>query len=260
MSIDPDKVDGKFETTRFATLTYDRYRAMARDSSLSLNERMGMPDAFRDGFEDAILADITAKLPSFLGERQTIVDIGCGCGLLTLKLMEMCAERGHRLVMIDAPEMLELLPDAEHVVKIPGAFPDCLEEVRAVAPEGADVVLVYGVLQVIFGSADIFGFATSAARLLRPHGQLLFGDISNISKTRRFLATPEGVEHHKAYMRTDEPPTLSTFLDEDGKIDDSVILALLMRLRSSGFEAYVVPQPVGLPLANRREDILVARR
>ncbi|QIB32707.1 class I SAM-dependent methyltransferase [Ancylobacter pratisalsi] len=260
MAIKPDKVDGKYETSRFAELSYDRFRAMARDSTLSLNERMGMPDAFRDGYEDAIMADICAKLPVLGEEGRTIVDIGCGCGLLTLKIMELCAARGHRLIMVDSPEMLELVPDAPHIVKVPGAFPDCKQAIRAEAPEGADGILIYGVLQVIFGSADIFGFAADASRLLRPHGQLLFGDISNFSKTRRFLATPEGVEHHKAYMRTNEPPVVPPFPEDDARIDDSVIFALLMRLRGSGFEAYVMPQAADLPLANRREDILVVRR
>jgi SAM-dependent methyltransferase len=260
MSINPDKVDGKFETTRFATLSYERFRTMARDNSLSLNERMGMPDAFRDGFEDAILADVESKLPAVTEQGRTIIDIGCGCGLLTQKLIALCEARGHKLVLVDSPEMLELLPDAAHVTKVPGAFPDCAEAIRAAAPEGGDAILIYGVLQVIFGSADIFSFTSEAARLLRPHGHLMFGDIANISKTKRFLSTPEGIEYHKAYMRTNEPPTVAAFLEDDAKMDDSVIFALMMRLRASGFEAYVLPQSSALPLANRREDIVVVRR
>jgi hypothetical protein len=46
---------------------------------------------------------------------------------------------------------------------------------------------------------------------------------------------------------------------EAGRIDDAFLLAVVMRCRSAGFDAYLVPQSEDLPLANRREDILIAR-
>ena len=46
---------------------------------------------------------------------------------------------------------------------------------------------------------------------------------------------------------------------EPGKIDDAVILGLLARSRAAGFDAYVVTQPEELPMATRREDILIRR-
>jgi hypothetical protein len=49
---------------RFAGLTYERFRALAQDSRLSASERVGFPDAMREGYEDAILADLVAKLPA----------------------------------------------------------------------------------------------------------------------------------------------------------------------------------------------------
>ena len=42
-------------------------------------------------------------------------------------------------------------------------------------------------------------------------------------------------------------------------IDDAVVFALLQRSRLAGFDAYVVPQDSALPMANRREDILIIR-
>jgi hypothetical protein len=37
------------------------------------------------------------------------------------------------------------------------------------------------------------------------------------------------------------------------------VFALLGRARAAGFDAYVVPQGAALPLANRREDVLITR-
>jgi hypothetical protein len=33
----------------------------------------------------------------------------------------------------------------------------------------------------------------------------------------------------------------------------------MMRARNQGFEAYLLPQGDGLPMANRREDILITK-
>ena len=46
---------------------------------------------------------------------------------------------------------------------------------------------------------------------------------------------------------------------DTGKIDDAVVFEILERARESGFDAYVAPQPDELPMANRREDILIVR-
>jgi hypothetical protein len=37
------------------------------------------------------------------------------------------------------------------------------------------------------------------------------------------------------------------------------MMALIMRARSAGFDGYVVPQAPNLPMANRREDILILK-
>ena len=42
-------------------------------------------------------------------------------------------------------------------------------------------------------------------------------------------------------------------------MDDSVVMSVLMRCRNQGFDAYILPQSQSLPMANRREDILVVR-
>jgi hypothetical protein len=52
---------------------------------------------------------------------------------------------------------------------------------------------------------------------------------------------------------------VSAFDPPTDRIDDGVILGIVDRMRRRGFDAYVVPQSESLPLANRREDILIVR-
>jgi hypothetical protein len=42
-----------------------------------------------------------------------------------------------------------------------------------------------------------------------------------------------------------------------GEMDDAVVAALVARARAAGTDAWVLPQPTRLPMANRREDILL---
>ena len=121
------------------------------------------------------------------------------------------------------------------------------------------MVLAYSVLSVVFADSNPFHFLDRAAALLRNGGHLLVGDIPNASKLRRFLASEAGVSYHKQYMRTEEPPPISAFDAPSDRIDDGVILGIVDRMRRRGFDAYIVPQSESLPLANRREDILIVR-
>ena len=60
-------------------------------------------------------------------------------------------------------------------------------------------------------------------------------------------------------LATDEPPDVRFNNLEPGVIDDSVVAAVLSRARLQGYDAYVMPQSPDLPMANRREDILIIR-
>jgi hypothetical protein len=155
--------------------------------------------------------------------------------------------------------MLAHLPQPANVHKVAGRFPANEELIKDQIPEGADVVLVYGVLSVVFVDSNPFLFLDRAAALLRNGGHLLVGDVPNASKLRRFLASDAGVRYHKAYMRTEEPPSIGAFDPPNDQIDDGVILGIVDRMRRRGFDAYVIPQSESLPLANRREDILILR-
>lgn len=95
--------------------------------------------------------------------------------------------------------------------------------------------------------------------LLAPRGCALIGDIPNVSKRKRFLASDAGIEFHRQFMKTDRPPEVAFNRLKRGEIDDAVLAALVQRAQAAGCDAYVVPQAAGLRFANRRDDLLIRR-
>jgi len=247
------------EHLRFDGLTYDAFRQRATDPTLSRHEKVGFPDSYREGREEAIFADMVAKLPQLAGRGRCVVEIGPGCGALPTALIELCESRDHAVTMIDAPEMLDLLPRSRAVRLLPGRFPqDCT---RALAELAGSVhaVIAYSVVQYVFAEGDLWRFLDCALALLAPGGALLVGDVPNSSMRNRFLASDAGQRHHRQYSGRDEAPPLRFGRPTPGEIDDGVILGMLMRARNAGFHSFVLPQDPALPMANRREDLLFTR-
>lgn len=244
---------------RFKNLTYEGFKELAGDKTLSCYEKIGFPDEYRQGKETDIFNDILIKMPRLQKRGKVVVDIGCGCSELPLMIMDLCEQNDHELILIDSAEMLELLPDRPRVKKLAAYFPEECADFLDEYSGKADFIICYSVLHYIFAETNLFSFLDSALSLLREEGAILIGDIPNISKRKRFFASNTGVAFHKAFMQTDEPPEVYFNNIEAGQIDDAVIFALLQRARAAGYDAYVVPQSAGLPMANRREDILICR-
>lgn len=238
--------------------SYEAFRERARDPALSLNEKCAIPEIFRAGQSARIFADICAKLPLLGQPGSNILDIGAGCSDLAHHIVDETGRNGQLLTAIDSPEMLSLLPDRPHLTKIEGPFPQCLKDAAcAIGP--FDVVLVYSVVQTVFAEANLFAFVDAAAQLLNDRGQLLIGDIPNAAMRKRFMASAGGAAYHKVhYPRLPEPDVVFNKL-EPGEIDDGVVLGLIARMRAAGLHAFVLPQAADLPMANRREDILIVR-
>jgi hypothetical protein len=115
------------------------------------------------------------------------------------------------------------------------------------------------VLHYVFVDVGFFRFLDVSLSLLAPGGQMLIGDIPNISKRKRFFSSETGVSFHKDYMKTDEAPVVEFNQIEHDQIDDAVVMSIIQRARLQGFDAYLLPQDQALPMANRREDILIIR-
>jgi hypothetical protein len=251
MMVDQSDID------RFKDLDFDDFRRLAKEPGISQNQRIGFPDSYRDGFAEGILGDICAKLPILTASNGTVVDIGPGCSELSEKLIELCARHQHNLILVDSTEMLDLLPDASFITKVPGRFPDNIGALKSLLPEGADVVLSYSVLHYMLHDFDIESISNSVARLLRNDGWALLGDIPNISKRKRFFSSAEGRAYHRKYTGKDENPTELLNEPEEGKITDRTLEEFITCFRRNGLAARVVEQDSRLPMANRREDLLI---
>lgn len=236
--------------------SFDDFKKLATDSSLASYEKVGFGAQHRKDTEAAIFPDFLSKLTRLGEPGITVVDIGCGCSLPARQLIEHCSAQGNRLVLVDSAEMLANLPNSPDVEKHSHQFPGDQRFLEAWRHK-ADVVICYSVIHAIYPYQNVFSFVDAAASLLRPGGQMLMGDIANLSKKSRFLSSDTGKAFHRQWSG-EEPPSQARWTEYDG-FDDSVILHLMLRYRSMGMETYLLPQADGLPMNNTREDLLVCK-
>lgn len=243
---------------QFANIAFEDFRRLATEESLSKYERIGFPDSYRAGFEEKIFSDIRSKLTNLEGKQRNVLDIGPGCSDLPSMLIALCRDNGHSLALVDSAEMLTHLPDEPFIEKVAALYPNCPDYIDRMKGR-LDAVLCYSVLHYVLVDAAFFRFLDMSLSLLAPGGQMLIGDIPNASKRKRFFASETGVQFHQSFMKTTDRPEVAFNQIEHDQIDDSVVFAMLQRARLAGFDAYVVPQNASLPMANRREDILIVR-
>lgn len=238
---------------------YEIFRDMAKNQKLSLNEKIGFPDNYRQGFDDYIIEDIIKKTPVITEKKRLkVLDIGSGCSEVARKLQMLCEEREHKLFLADSQEMLDLAPNNDFITKIPGMFPSTFDMIKDVS-QGVDVIICYSVFHYIFVDANVWKFLDCLMLLLNDGGQVIIGDIPNVSKRKRFFASSNGVKFHQSFMNTDGKPEVNFNCIEFGKIDDSLLTSLVLKCQSSGLDAYIVPQDEKLPFANRRDDIIIRK-
>jgi len=97
----------------------------------------------------------------------------------------------------------------------------------------------------------------AAAELLATGGQLLIGDIPNQNMRSRFIDSVAGHEYNRRLWGHDAPPP--SVVQDDGPLTDELLLDLVRQLRAQGLHAWLAPQSPTLPMANRREDLIVRR-
>ncbi len=249
----------KNNTERFRTLGYKDFQRMAQDPTLSPYEKIGFPDAYREGKEWDIWQDIQRKMPAFAQRGATLMDIGCGCSDLVGYLIEHTRTMEQHLILLDSAEMLALVPDAPHITKIAGFYPKETPQIWQEYAEKVDGILLYSVFHYTFVEDNIYQFIDRTMQLLRAGGQFLIGDIPNASKRRRFFATPTGIAFHQAYTQSTTLPPAHSFDLQSDQIDDGVLFGILQRYRNAGHESYLLPQSSALPMSNRREDLLICK-
>lgn len=208
--------------------------------------------------EEFILDDLLNKITNLKETKKSVLDIGPGCSHLPKLLIDLCAEKKHKLVFNDSEEMLSFHEDNKYLHKISGMFPGSFNEISAIE-EQYDVILCYSVFHYIFLETNVWDFLDKSLMLLKPGGQLLIGDIPNISKRKRFFLSEAGIKYHQSFMKTSDKPEILFNKIEEKQIDDTVLIGLMMRAQASGFDAYLVPQDKKLPMHNRRDDILITR-
>lgn len=249
----------KENLSNFANLTFDDFRKLAKDPTLSRHEKVGFPDSYREGKEEDIFCDICEKLTNLSLPNKSIFEIGPGCSELPVMLSQICAKSGGCLVFVDSEEMLSHLPQAAHITKYAGTFPSALGDDFEKWEGKVDAIVAYSVIQYVFVEGNLWEFIDRCLALLAEGGEILLGDVPNITMRKRFFSSGAGAASHRQFTGRDERLEVLFNKLEPGQMDDSVVLAILARARAQGFHAWVVPQSPYLPMANRREDILIRK-
>jgi|688.fasta_scaffold323618_2 SAM-dependent methyltransferase len=238
--------------------TFDNFKERANDKNLSKWEKIGFPDSYRKGFEELIFEDISSKVK--IKDANYILDIGCGCSELVEQFMSYANSKEQKLFLVDSQEMLDNI-DLRFINKnttlIPGRFPDPIV-LNSLFNNTFDVIIIYSVIQYVFINQSVFHFIHECLKFLKPGGRLLIGDIPNYQARQRFLNSEVGLEFLSKASQVNN--TIELKHENIERIDDSVIMSMLLRFRNFGCETYLLPQPKKLPFSNRREDILIIKR
>jgi hypothetical protein len=252
--------ENKSDFERFKNLSFEDFKKLANDDSLSMYQKIGFPDSYRKGKEEAIFADICRKLQISESRRAsglTFLDIGPGCSELPVLIINYFKAMNAKILLVDSQEMLDQLPEDASIQKFAGYFPSDVSELVNEYQNKIDYIVGYSIFHYVFYNSCVFKFLDIAVSLLKPGGKLLIGDIPNISKRKRFFSTDTGVAFHKEFTQTDTLPEVQHFKLEPASIDDGVLMGIVQRYRNFGFEAYLLPQNDDLPMSNRREDLLI---
>jgi hypothetical protein len=254
------KLDNQSDFERFKNLSFGDFKKLAKDDSLSIYQKIGFPDDYRKGKESDIFQDIHQKMAFDIdAKNKVLLDIGPGCSELPLMILEFCAQNGHQALLVDSKEMLSQLPSQDGVYKYEGYFPDDVPQLIHEYQGKVDYIIAYSVFHYVFYNTCIYKFIDRALSLLKPGGKFLIGDIPNISKRNRFFLTEKGINFHKEFTRTNTMPEIKNLQQDPAQIDDGLLMGIMQRYRGSGFDCYLLPQIPGLPMENRREDLLICK-
>jgi cyclopropane fatty-acyl-phospholipid synthase-like methyltransferase len=245
--------------------TMNAYEAFGRVAQeVAAPTVIGGRHAFHDEDPEAVrqrnVEDVVAKLQPRSADR--LLDIGCGVGFLLTPLAAHATEA----VGIDHPACIAryaALGTPPNVRLIGGRWPET-------DIDGTfDRVLAYSVLQYLHDADTARAFIQKCIDVLRPGGRVLLGEIPNEDLRRRFQRSSFGRQveaewlRRKARLTPDHEVRDRIFAEMDGTmpyLTDEFVVEVLANARRQGLEAYVMPEPEGLPFCYSREDILLWRR
>jgi FkbM family methyltransferase len=255
------KNDVKAESLSFSELSnlnFEKFRILASLKNLSRHLKSGFPDFYRESKVNSIFSDIKSKLKSLNFRGGVVLEIGPGCSSLPILLADHCRNFQKKLIYIDSEEVLKHLPSSLFIEKVNGYFP-LMPSFLSNNNKKINTILIYSVIQYIYQDNHLDSFLKAVFGLLSDEGEILIGDIPNISMRNRFLATKEGKKFSKKYSPSSKPKDNLDSINSPKVMDDNLVLNILTKARLNRLNAWIVPQNVNLPMANRREDILIKK-
>lgn len=234
-------------------VSFENYARRAQ-ADMTFTEKAGRHE-FQRRAEAAIIDDVIAKL--VLAADDDLLEIGCGAGNLLIPL----SFRVNSSTGLDHTRCIAQLRERfsdPRLSCIEGNFLDV--EVAARFSK----ILVYSVIHLLADHAEVRRFLHKALALLKPGGRMLVGDIPNADRTRRFLATEHGkridAEYRKSRQRSARPESGDFAPSPDDRLvsfGDADLAGIVSGWREQGREAFLLPQPLELPFAYTREDLLI---
>lgn len=229
-----------------ANLSWVLYSELAKRENPA--ERVGRPVRAYDS--EGLVLDEILRITSFQ-ERRSILDIGCGCGNLAIKLAEIAQRNNQDLTLLDIEPVINKLesnmsePLLASSKRIHGIFPTKLD-----APLGSyDLIVAYSVMHYVDSPTN---FILHACKLLQKGGMIFIGDIPNLDKRIRFNKGNSYSLLSRAGIR--QLYSKSVLSDN---FSDRKLMKLVRKLRCLGFDAYLYPQHRNLPHSGSREDLVV---
>jgi len=244
---------------RLSDLTFDKFKELAQDESLSRYEKIGFFNELREGKEELIWNDLLQKMPTLQHAGNKVLDIGPGCSDLPHLLLNHSSQFEQEVWLIDSKEMLDNLPSESYIHKLPAMFPNETSNWVEEHKSSFNAIIVYSVVHYIALESSLLVFIDEISKLLAPGGMALIADIPNASKRNRFFSSPAGITYHQEKNQTNNLPVVQWNKLLPGEMDDSAVFAMMQRARANGLESYLLPQSSELPMGNRREDLLIIK-
>ena len=244
---------------KLSDLSFDKFKELAQDGSLSRYEKIGFFNELREGKEELIWNDLLQKLPVLNQQGIHVLDIGPGCSDLPHLFLNHAKKLEQFVWLIDSKEMLDNLPNDSFISKCPAMFPNETASWVEQHQSTFQAIIVYSVVHYIAMESSLLVFIDEISKLLAPGGMAIIADIPNASKRNRFFSSPAGIRFHQEKNQTQDLPVVHWNKLQPGEMDDSAVFAMMQRARANGLESYLLPQAPELPMGNRREDLLIIK-